>query len=278
MLANSLLLSLLATVAFARPGSDDYGKSKDDGKDIFVNNEASTSDNQEEVSYKEVCYRNLYADVDKFKQETEKEVKVSDEYGKDVFFFDSFKKDENDVEFYYREYCYKDFSFEKHDDDESRQTVLDVSKRSFDDASTLGTGLGDSSLVGSSVGIDSVGSNFDKGSFDFGKDGDDDKKDKKDDLKKSDDKNGGENHDDKQKDDKEDYGKGKFDDKEEEGDSETKDDEKKWKRDDKVNKPSPKKHDGKDGQKKKEKKPYGKKKDDNKKNADKHPHSLLSLA
>ncbi|GAA5863999.1 hypothetical protein JCM8547_005304 [Rhodosporidiobolus lusitaniae] len=152
MFATTLLLTLLATVVFARPGSEDYGRSDDSGKDIFLNNEASTSDNQEEVSYKEVCYRNLYADIEKFKKETEKEIKISDDDGKDVFFFDSFKKDEDDVEFYYREFCYKDFSFDKHDDDESRQTVLDVSKRSLDQSSLDGSGLGDSSFGTSGAG------------------------------------------------------------------------------------------------------------------------------
>ncbi|GAA5872465.1 hypothetical protein JCM8547_006923, partial [Rhodosporidiobolus lusitaniae] len=115
MLTKTLFLSLLATAALARPGGEDYGKDKD-GKDIFINAEASKSDKEVEVSFKEVCYRNLYADIEKFKKATEKEIKISDEYGKDVFFFDSFKKDENDVEFYYREFCYKDFSFDKHDE------------------------------------------------------------------------------------------------------------------------------------------------------------------
>ncbi|GAA6042813.1 hypothetical protein JCM8097_004439 [Rhodosporidiobolus ruineniae] len=66
---------------------------------------ALKKDTDLEVSFKEICYRNLYANVEEFKKETEKEVLIKDNKGKD-----------NDVEFYFREFCYKDFNFKKHDE------------------------------------------------------------------------------------------------------------------------------------------------------------------
>ncbi|GAA6043718.1 hypothetical protein JCM8097_000489 [Rhodosporidiobolus ruineniae] len=125
MLTQALVSLLALSTAVMAGGSDDYGK-KDGGKDIFVNNEASTKDKQLEVSFKEICYRNLYANADEFKQETQKEISIKDDSGKDVFVFDGFRKDENDVEFYFREFCYKDFNFKKHDDSEEATQILDV--------------------------------------------------------------------------------------------------------------------------------------------------------
>ncbi|GAA5923749.1 hypothetical protein JCM6882_009181, partial [Rhodosporidiobolus microsporus] len=106
-------LSSVALLASARPGSDDYGKGKD-GKDIFIKEDFAKKDKDVKVSLKEVCYRNLYLNVEEFKKETEKQIKIKDDKGTDVFIFDGFLKDAEDVEFYFREFCYKDFNFDAH--------------------------------------------------------------------------------------------------------------------------------------------------------------------
>ncbi|GAA6045179.1 hypothetical protein JCM8097_005089, partial [Rhodosporidiobolus ruineniae] len=128
MLAPTLLSILaLGSAVFAAPG-EDYGK-KDGGKDIFINAEASKKDKELKVSFKEICYRNLYANVEEFKKETEKEILIKDNKGKDVFIFDGFRKDENDVEFYFREFCYKDFNFKKHDEKVDETKIVDINDK-----------------------------------------------------------------------------------------------------------------------------------------------------
>ncbi|GAA6042810.1 hypothetical protein JCM8097_004436 [Rhodosporidiobolus ruineniae] len=131
MLAPTLLSILaLGSAVFAAPG-EDYGK-KDGGKDIFINAEASKKDKELKVSFKEICYRNLYANVEEFKKETEKEILIKDNKGKDVFIFDGFRKDENDVEFYFREFCYKDFNFKKHDEKVDATKIVDINDKGKD--------------------------------------------------------------------------------------------------------------------------------------------------
>ncbi|GAA5957207.1 hypothetical protein JCM10213_009160 [Rhodosporidiobolus nylandii] len=120
-------LALLALPALALAG--DYGFKKDGGVDVDVRNKAAKKEKELKVSLKEVCYRDLYANVEEFKKKTAKEVKIRDDYGKDVFIFDGFKKDENDVESYYREFCYKDFKFKKHNKEAEKKKVIDIDNK-----------------------------------------------------------------------------------------------------------------------------------------------------
>ncbi|BGP22433.1 hypothetical protein Rt10032_c07g3105 [Rhodotorula toruloides] len=59
------------------------------------------------VSLKEICYRNLYADVAAFHVRYAKEVALQDSKHANVFLADGIRKDVNSQEFYYEEFCYK---------------------------------------------------------------------------------------------------------------------------------------------------------------------------
>ncbi|BGO89176.1 hypothetical protein JCM10049v2_001421 [Rhodotorula toruloides] len=59
------------------------------------------------VSLKEICYRNLYAEVSAFHVRYAKEVALQDAKHANVFLADGIKKDVNSQEFYYEEFCYK---------------------------------------------------------------------------------------------------------------------------------------------------------------------------
>ncbi|GAA5871222.1 hypothetical protein JCM8547_007228 [Rhodosporidiobolus lusitaniae] len=97
-----------------------------DGKDVTVKNKETVEKEKIEVTYKEACYLELYADVDKHKVQFAKEIKIQDKYGKDVFFFDSFKKDENDIEYYVKSYCYKDLKIDKQHTKTTTEDKLDA--------------------------------------------------------------------------------------------------------------------------------------------------------
>ncbi|GAA6010834.1 uncharacterized protein JCM10292_006027, partial [Rhodotorula paludigena] len=92
MLASTLIALAGAALAFASPD----GKG---GVDIVKDADFKKAEKAAKISLKEICYRNLYADVSKFKVKYNKEVLVHDEKGKDVFLFDGIKKDSNDREF-----------------------------------------------------------------------------------------------------------------------------------------------------------------------------------
>ncbi|GAA5846440.1 hypothetical protein JCM11251_002446 [Rhodosporidiobolus azoricus] len=115
-------LALLAT-AVPVPGGDDK---KDDDVDIEVASKFTEKEHQKEVSIKEVCYLELFLDIEKRKIEFEKEVLIKDEYGKDVFLRDGFKKDEKNVEFYFKEFCYKDFHFSEHKEETNRADLVQL--------------------------------------------------------------------------------------------------------------------------------------------------------
>ncbi|GAA5835356.1 hypothetical protein JCM11251_005214 [Rhodosporidiobolus azoricus] len=72
-----LALSASALLSAAAPGSEDYAKDRD-GKDIFIKADKNKKEKEIEVSLKEVCYRDLYANIEEFKKETEKQIKIKD--------------------------------------------------------------------------------------------------------------------------------------------------------------------------------------------------------
>ncbi|GAA6021877.1 hypothetical protein JCM10207_004528 [Rhodosporidiobolus poonsookiae] len=123
--------ALLAVAALASSvlagedyGKHDYGKGK--GTDVLIKANEEKHEKEKKVSLKEVCYRDLYANVEEFKKEFEKEVKINDDKGKDVFIFDGFKKDENDVEFYFREFCYKEINFKAHEENVDKDNIIKI--------------------------------------------------------------------------------------------------------------------------------------------------------
>ncbi|GAA6021889.1 hypothetical protein JCM10207_004535 [Rhodosporidiobolus poonsookiae] len=124
MRSFTALLAIAALASSVLAGGDDYGK--DDGKDVLITNQEDKHEKEKKVSLKEVCYRDLYANVEEFKKEFEKEVKINDDKGKDVFIFDGFKKDENDVEFYFREFCYKEVNFKAHEENVDKDQILKI--------------------------------------------------------------------------------------------------------------------------------------------------------
>ncbi|GAA5962907.1 hypothetical protein JCM10213_008537, partial [Rhodosporidiobolus nylandii] len=65
-------LAVLALPALALAG----GKGFD--TDVNIRNKAAKKEKELKVSLKEVCYRDLYANVEEFKKKTEKEVKIRD--------------------------------------------------------------------------------------------------------------------------------------------------------------------------------------------------------
>ncbi|GAA5928928.1 hypothetical protein JCM3775_006684 [Rhodotorula graminis] len=146
MLASTLAL---ATLAFSGSAIASIGYDKDTGKLASVSSK-NVHDLDEEVEYKEVCYRNLYADVDYFKVHNQKELLLSDSKGAQVFLSDGLKKAYDDVEYYYEEYCYKQYKERSHSNDYDASSGILVGKRDF--ASSLG--LGDlSNFSGGGMGL-----------------------------------------------------------------------------------------------------------------------------
>ncbi|GAA6003357.1 hypothetical protein JCM10207_000292 [Rhodosporidiobolus poonsookiae] len=88
------------------------GESKE--PDIELNAQEFESKHSKEVKLKEVCYLELFADVENFKEEFDNTIVIQDEYGKDVFVNDGFRKDESNKEFYPKEFCYRDFHLKEH--------------------------------------------------------------------------------------------------------------------------------------------------------------------
>ncbi|GAA6048178.1 hypothetical protein JCM3770_003698 [Rhodotorula araucariae] len=116
---------------------------------------------EEKVAFKELCYRNLYADVEAFDLRTDKEVAIKDAKGTDVFLFANLKKDIHDQEFYYEEFCYKQVSIKEHNSKVNADSVLvGLGKRS------LGNGFdsGFDSGIGGHGGLGGFGGEY--GGFD----------------------------------------------------------------------------------------------------------------
>ncbi|KPV77240.1 uncharacterized protein RHOBADRAFT_42454 [Rhodotorula graminis WP1] len=140
MLTSTLLALAGAALAIAAPDAG-YGGG---GTDVVKDSDFRKNEKALKASMKELCYRNLYADVAKHKQRYNKEVLVQDDKGKDVFLFDGIKKDSNDKEYYYEEFCYKQFNLKQHDSDVKKQNTAVIDggkgghyKRGFNDKDGL---------------------------------------------------------------------------------------------------------------------------------------------
>ncbi|GAA5979842.1 hypothetical protein JCM10908_003064 [Rhodotorula pacifica] len=113
MIVSTLLLPLLAVLASAAP-------TPGAGVDVVKQSQYKNAELAAKISLKEICYRNLYADVSKYKVKYQKEVLAKDAKGQNVFLFDGIKKDVNDKEFYYEEFCYKQFNVKQHNENEQK--------------------------------------------------------------------------------------------------------------------------------------------------------------
>ncbi|GAA5908322.1 hypothetical protein JCM8208_000377 [Rhodotorula glutinis] len=165
MLASTLTL---ATLAFSGSALASIGYNKETGG-LSAIDSSSKHELDSEIEYKEVCYRNLYADLEYFKVHNSKELLTSDTKGAQVFLSDGLKKAYDDVEYYFEEYCYKQYKERSHENNVDKAHGITVGKRDF--ASSLG--LGDSSGfstggAGAKSGGDDLGGAsglFSKGSF-----------------------------------------------------------------------------------------------------------------
>ncbi|EMS22027.1 uncharacterized protein RHTO_01242 [Rhodotorula toruloides NP11] len=120
MLSKTLLaISALSAVALAAP-------SPGVGVDVVKQANYNEAEKAAKISLKEICYRNLYADVSKYKVKYAKEVLAKDAAGKAVFLFDGIKKDINNREFYYEEFCYKQFNVAEHNADVDKHNTAVV--------------------------------------------------------------------------------------------------------------------------------------------------------
>ncbi|GAA5918695.1 hypothetical protein JCM8208_000677 [Rhodotorula glutinis] len=123
-------------------GYDDYGL----GDGLISASDYSQKNAEESLSYKELCYRNLYADVEAFKLRTDKEVAIKDAGNSDVFLFANLKKDYQDKEYYYEEFCYKQMHQKEHNSKVSADSVLVGLKEKRDGG--IGNGIGGGGLGG----------------------------------------------------------------------------------------------------------------------------------
>ncbi|KWU41003.1 hypothetical protein RHOSPDRAFT_37462, partial [Rhodotorula sp. JG-1b] len=117
MLSSAFFLPLLAVLASAAPTP---GGGEGPGVDVVKQSNYKEHELAAKISLKEICYRNLYADVSKYKVKYQKEVLAKDAKGQNVFLFDGIKKDVNDKEFYYEEFCYKQFNVKQHNENEQK--------------------------------------------------------------------------------------------------------------------------------------------------------------
>ncbi|BGP68005.1 hypothetical protein NBRC10513v2_001326 [Rhodotorula toruloides] len=161
MLSKTLIaLTAFSTVALASP-------SPGVGVNVVKTAAFTEAEKAAKVSLKEICYRNLYADVAKYKVKYAKEVLAKDAKGKAVFLFDGIKKDINNREFYYEEFCYKQFNIAEHNADVAKQNTAVVGG-----AAGLGGGYGGAGLKGEAgykrdgiLGGGLDGGMFNKGAF-----------------------------------------------------------------------------------------------------------------
>ncbi|BGP45574.1 hypothetical protein JCM10450v2_001393 [Rhodotorula kratochvilovae] len=93
----------------------DISRGKDGG--LAVTNNKAEHVEVSDLVLKEVCYRNLYADVDDFETKHSVETLVSDASGKQVFLSDGIKRDFEDTEYYFEEWCYKFTKGREHNKD-----------------------------------------------------------------------------------------------------------------------------------------------------------------
>ncbi|KPV77135.1 uncharacterized protein RHOBADRAFT_42345 [Rhodotorula graminis WP1] len=121
MLLSTLFFVLSASLALA-------DVSHDDGK-TAISDSQSRKEDLRDMSLKEICYRNLYADVDAFTVKHSTEALISDTHGKAVFLSDGIKKAFDDVEYYYEEFCYKKVKARKRSDDVSKHSGLLVGRQ-----------------------------------------------------------------------------------------------------------------------------------------------------
>ncbi|BGP22382.1 hypothetical protein Rt10032_c07g3152 [Rhodotorula toruloides] len=157
----SALLLLAPVLASATINSIGYGPH---GLELNAGENEHAASAYEEVALKEICYRNLYADVAAFTVKYQKEVLVADKADGKVYLADGTRKDENNVEFYYEEFCYKQYKLKDHEADYSKVSGISIGKRSLID--TLGfKGLGGLSLDSDSHGPADDAGLFTKGSF-----------------------------------------------------------------------------------------------------------------
>ncbi|EMS22021.1 uncharacterized protein RHTO_01236 [Rhodotorula toruloides NP11] len=151
MLSKTLLaISALSAVALAAP-------SPGVGVDVVKQANYNEAEKAAKISLKEICYRNLYADVSKYKVKYAKEVLAKDAAGKAVFLFDGIKKDINNREFYYEEFCYKQFNVAEHNADVDKHNTAVVGA-----AAGLGgkAGVYKRSVIGSSFDPEGFSSGF----------------------------------------------------------------------------------------------------------------------
>ncbi|BGP29656.1 hypothetical protein JCM10296v2_001395 [Rhodotorula toruloides] len=151
MLSKTLLaISALSAVALAAP---------EPGVGVNVVKTAAFTEAEKaaKISLKEICYRNLYADVAKYKVKYAKEVLAKDAAGKAVFLFDGIKKDIDNREFYYEEFCYKQFNIAEHNADVAKHNTAVVGG-----AAGLGgkAGVYKRSVIGSSFDPEGFSSGF----------------------------------------------------------------------------------------------------------------------
>ncbi|GAA6010055.1 uncharacterized protein JCM10292_001382 [Rhodotorula paludigena] len=169
MLTSTLLAVATAAFALSAPSGgkgafllcyDDYGYGGDGLISVGNFNEKAA---KAAVTLKEICYRNLYADVQDFAVKSNKEVLTKDSKNLDVFLRDGLKKDVNDQEFYYEEFCYKQFGVKEHNSKVSADSVLVGLKER--DLGGLGGGLGSYGGLGGN-GFDSYGGGLGGNGFD----------------------------------------------------------------------------------------------------------------
>ncbi|GJN88154.1 hypothetical protein Rhopal_001111-T1 [Rhodotorula paludigena] len=163
MLTSTLLAVASAAFALSAPsggkGYDDYGYGGDGLISVGNFNEKAA---KAAVTLKEICYRNLYADVQDFAVKSNKEVLIKDSKNLDVFLRDGLKKDVNDQEFYYEEFCYKQFGVKEHNSKVSADSVLvglkerDLGGLDGGLGSYGGVGVGSSSFSGVGGGLGGI--------------------------------------------------------------------------------------------------------------------------
>ncbi|TNY18697.1 hypothetical protein DMC30DRAFT_409291, partial [Rhodotorula diobovata] len=115
MLSQTLLAlagAAIGVAALPSGGKGGYGGGHGDyglGDSLIAETDFTQKDARESVSYKEICYRNLYADV---------------AGNSDVFLFAAVKKDYQDKEFYYEEFCYKQTHKKEHNSKVNAESVV----------------------------------------------------------------------------------------------------------------------------------------------------------
>ncbi|BGO97305.1 hypothetical protein RTBOTA2_001933 [Rhodotorula toruloides] len=122
----SALLLLAPVLASATINSIGYGPH---GLELSAGENEHAASAYEEVALKEICYRNLYADVAAFTVKYQKEVLVADKADGKVYLADGTRKDENNVEFYYEEFCYKQYKVDQHDADYSKVSGITIGRK-----------------------------------------------------------------------------------------------------------------------------------------------------